>query len=154
AAGGTNAAASAGLPGPGLQLRGGAQQRGEDAAEPAPEGDAGAVGSQTTVLEPAGFPHRQTEEDLPLRAAGRAVAARAAAGATAPTRARQPPLLCVRPAGRRMRNPPAARPPQGGGGADAAGVRLVGSARRFPLRRRAPAASLYPSASSSTRSPV
>src|SRR5262249_5737773 len=76
------------------------------AAEPAPEGDAGAVGSQTTVLEPAGFPHRQTEEDLPLRAAGSAVAARAVVVATAPTHARSTTLPFVRPAGCRMRKSP------------------------------------------------
>src|SRR5262249_43848307 len=103
AAGGTNATASAGLPGPGLQLRGGAEQRAEDAAEPAPEGDAGAAGSQTAVLELADFPHRQTEEYLPFRAAGSAVAARALVVATASTHARSTTLPFVRPAGCRLK---------------------------------------------------
>src|SRR5262249_18383157 len=74
--------------GSGVKLRGGHQQRGADAAEQAPEDDAGAVGSEEAVLEPAPVPHGPTQENQPLPEVGRAFAGRPLLVATAPTQPR------------------------------------------------------------------
>src|SRR5262245_65396330 len=74
ARGGAEAAGRAELPGPGVELCGGAQQRGEDAAVATPQSDAGDAGPQEAVLELEEVPHRQTEEDEPVPAPGDLVA--------------------------------------------------------------------------------